>query len=68
MKLSDLTKFNLNIKMVTDEMVRSLFKYSSNSEYKKYVQTSNNPNRTIVKQTKNALRNKTTTVYSDKWT
>jgi hypothetical protein len=37
MKLSDLTKITLNIKMVTEDMIDNLFRYENNPEYRKYI-------------------------------
>lgn len=37
MKLNDLTKIPLSIKMVTDQMVDRMFKYQNNPEYQEYM-------------------------------
>lgn len=66
MKLSDLTKIDLSIKMVNEKMINSLFKYQNNIEYRKYMQTANSPSRTIVNTTRNTKNNFVTNLYNDR--
>lgn len=66
MKLSDLTKINLSIKMVTDQMIDSLFKLEKNLQYRKYQQIKNSPSRTIVNTNRNVKNSCVTNIYSDR--
>lgn len=66
MKLSDLTKIDLSIKMVNEKMINALFKYQNNIEYRKYMQTVNSPSRTIVNTTRNTKNNFVTNLYNDR--
>lgn len=43
MKLSDLSKMELSIKMVTEKMIPTLFKFQNNVDYKKYMQAKLSP-------------------------
>lgn len=64
MKLSDLLKIPLNIKMVTNEMINNLFRSQNNEEYKKYLEIIRKP-RNKVHSTRNANEKKTTNIYAD---
>lgn len=66
MKLSDLTKIDLSIKMVNEKMINALFKYQNNIEYRKYMQTVNSPSRTVVNTTRNTKNNFVTNLYNDR--
>lgn len=65
MKLSDLTRIDLSIKMVTDQMINTLFRYQNNLEYKAYRQNLNNTSRNIVNSTRNSNNNFTANIYND---
>jgi len=65
MKLSDLTRIDLSIKMVNDQMINNLFRYQNNLEYRAYRQSTNNPSRNIVNTTRNSKNSFNSNVYSD---
>lgn len=64
MKLSDLTKIPLNIKMVTDKMINNLFRSENNPEYRKYLELTKKP-RNKIHTSRSAAEHKTTNVYAD---
>jgi hypothetical protein len=64
MKLSDLVKIPLNIKMVTDRMIDNLFRSENNPEYKKYLELTRKP-RNRIHTSRSAAERKTTNVYAD---
>ena len=64
MKLQDLTKIPLSIKMVTDEMVTNLFRYDQNPEYLEY-KSILAKNRNKIHTSRNAAERKLTNIYSD---
>lgn len=64
MRLSDLTKIPLNIKMVTDEMIENLFYSHNNEQYRKYMELTRKP-RSRVHSSRNASQKKTTNIYAD---
>jgi hypothetical protein len=66
MKLSDLSKMKLSIKMVTDNMINSLFKHENNLEFVKYQQSLKSTTRTVVNTTRNARNDYTAKLYSDR--
>jgi len=66
MKLSDLSKMELSIKMVTEKMIPSLFKFQNNVDYKKYMQAKLSPSRTVVNTTRNAKNSYVANLYSDR--
>jgi hypothetical protein len=57
---------DLSIKMVTDKMISSLFKFQNNADYKKYMQAKLSPSRTIVNTTRNAKNAYVANLYSDR--
>lgn len=65
MKLSDLTKIDLSIKMVTEQMINSLFRYETNLDYRRYQQQVKAPGRTIVNSTRNNKNSFMAHLYSD---
>jgi len=65
MKLSDLTKIDLSISMVSDKMIESLFRYQNNLEYRAYQQSKSKAGRVVVNTTRNNRNNFTTNIYSD---
>ncbi len=66
MKLSDLSKMEISIKMVTDKMISTLFKFQNNADYKKYMQAKQSPSRTIVNTTRNTKNSYVANLYSDR--
>lgn len=64
MKLSDLTKIPLTIKMVTEGMIENMLHYYSNPEYIRYKQIISQP-RNKVHTTKNAIDRKSTSIFAD---
>lgn len=66
MKLSDLTKIELSIKIVNEQMINSMFKFENIMEYKKYLQIINMPTRTIVNTSKNSKNGYVANLYSDR--
>jgi hypothetical protein len=65
MKLSDLTKIDLSIKMVTDQMISALFKYENNIEYRRYQQIVKAAGRTVVNSTRNTKNSYLANLYND---
>lgn len=65
MKLSDLTKIPLSIKMVTDEMIENLFRYQNNPEYRHYLELTKSKSRNKIHTARNAAEKKTTNIYAD---
>lgn len=66
MKLSDLTKMDLSIKMVTDQMISALFKYETNIDFRKYQQTVKAAGRTVVSTTRNSKNSYLANLYNDR--
>ncbi len=66
MKLSDLTKVDLSIKMVSDKMINAMFKHQNNIEYKKYLQATQSSSRTVVNTNRNAKNCYVANLYSDR--
>jgi len=66
MKLSDLTKIELSIKMVNEKMINSLFKFENIVEYQKYLQIKGLSTRTIVNTSKNTKNGYVANLYSDR--
>ncbi len=66
MKLSDLTKIDLSIKMVSDKMISAMFKHQNNMEFKKYQQAIHSSSRTVVNTTRNAKNSYVANLYSDR--
>lgn len=52
--------------MVTDHMIKSLFRHENNLEFVKYQQSLQNPSRTVVNTTRNARNDYTAKLYSDR--
>ena len=65
MTLSDLTKIDLSIKMVTDQMISSLFRYETNIEYRRYLQIVKAPGRTVVNSARNTKNQYLANLYND---
>jgi hypothetical protein len=65
MKLSDLIKQPISIKMVNDQMI-SLFRCEHNPDYIKYIQSTSSPTRTVVNSTRNNANSYTAKLYSDR--
>ena len=64
MKLNDLTKIPLSIKMVTDQMVDRMFKYQNNPEYQEYMSIVKGY-REKLSTTRNAIQRKLTNIFKD---
>lgn len=64
MKLSDLCKIPLSIKMVTDEMIRNLFRCQNHPDYRRYLELVSRP-RTKINTNRNPVEKKVTNVYAD---
>lgn len=63
MKLGDLNKVKLSIKMVTEEMIENMFHYYSNQDYQKYQQI-RSKNRKVVNE-EQGRDGKITRTYQD---
>lgn len=57
---------NFSVKNITPEIIESMFKYQTNTEYCKYIEKLNSPNRIIVNSSKNSVDKKITNIYNDK--
>jgi hypothetical protein len=66
MKLSDLTKIDLSIKMVSDQMIAALFRFETNIEYRRYQQAVKSAGRTVVNSTRNSKNSYVANLYSDR--
>lgn len=66
MKLSDLCKINLSIKMINNQIINSLLKHENNNEYKKYKYITNLPTRTVINTTRNNKNGYIVNTYSDR--
>ena len=64
MKLNDLTKIPLSVKMVTDEMILDMFRYQNNPEYIQYLNITRG-NREKISTTRNTIEKKLTNIYKD---
>lgn len=66
MKLSDLTKLPLSIKMVSEPMINALFRYDTNLEYRRYQQLVKAPTRTVVNSNRNSRNSFVVNLYNDR--